>query len=400
MSDNPVILFFPFDLMSHYFRSLRVAISLKDHYEVYIKWSDKFAYWINKSGIRTFNCIDINAETALEKTGKFDFTWLNACDLETIFLEQVKVINEYKPAWVIGDTSFTLKMAAEASGVQYLSILNGYSTRYYEYTRMLSPWHPAAPFISWLPYDLRLKLIRIGETCYYLLILREFNKVRAKHKLRKAAHYLEELTGDKNVICDLPEIFPQNNLPENFQFIGPIFYNNDSTGTTILEKLDSNKKTILLTLGSSKKWDCFEFLNREEFSVYNIIVVGDKKNVLHASFVLKTSFVNFNEVLPEVDLMICHGGNGTLYHALFNQVPVLCHEFNLEQTWNAQRIEELGYGQSLNNIHKKNTHSIIKYWLDKKSGIQWNLDFGAFNNGIQNNLLHNVLRARNEPTNS
>ena len=35
--------------------------------------------------------MDLDAETALEKTGEFDFSWLNANDLETVFLEQVKV---------------------------------------------------------------------------------------------------------------------------------------------------------------------------------------------------------------------------------------------------------------------------------------------------------------------
>ena len=143
MSDKSLILVFPFDLMSHFFGSLRVAVSLNDHYEVYMKWSDKYAYWLKKSGLQTFNCVDLNAETALEKTGEFDFSWLNASALEAVFLEQVKVIKEYNPTLVIGDTSFTLKMAAEATGVHYLSILNGYSTRYYKLTRKLSPNHPA-----------------------------------------------------------------------------------------------------------------------------------------------------------------------------------------------------------------------------------------------------------------
>ena len=142
MSDKPVILFFPFDLMSHVFRSLRVALTLNDHYDVYMRWSDNYAYWLNQSGLKTFSCIDFDAATALEKTGEFDFSWLNAHALETVFLDQVRIINRYKPALVIGDAAFTLKMAAEATGVQYLSILNGYSTRFYRLTRRLFPGHP------------------------------------------------------------------------------------------------------------------------------------------------------------------------------------------------------------------------------------------------------------------
>ena len=137
------------------------------------------------------------------------------------------------------------------------------------------------------------------------------------------------------------------------------------TGSTILEKLNSNKKTILITMGSSKEWEQFKFFNNQEFSMYNVIVVGEKNNVMHASFLLKTPFVNFEEVLPKVDLMICHGGNGTLYHALFNKIPVLSYQSHLEQTWNVHRIEELGYGQSLDNINPKDIHVVINDWSEK-----------------------------------
>lgn len=386
--------------MSHFFRSLRVAIALKDHYEVYMKGSDNYASWLSKSGLKTFQCIDLDAETALEKTGAFDFTWLNANDLEAVFLEQVNVIKKYKPTLVIGDTSFSLKMAAEATGVPYLSILNGYSTRFYKFTRRLSPGHPVAPSINWLPDLLLLPMVRLGEARNFLLILKEFNKVRAKYSLQKTTHYLDELAGNINVISDLPEMFPQKSLPENFHFIGPLFYKNDIKGTAILEKLDSNKKTILLTMGSSKEWERFKFLNMEEFSRYNVIVVGAKNDVMHASFLIKAPFVNFEEVLPEVDLMICHGGNGTLYHALINKVPVLCQESHLEQTWNVQRIEQLGYGQSWNKINPKNIHKVMNDWMEKKSRLQWNLNFDTFNNDYQNHLLLKMAGSQNKETNN
>ena len=249
--------------------------------------------------------------------------------------------------------------------------------------------------ISWLPDFLYLPLVRIGEAWNFLLILQEFRKVRTKYKLRKTHHYLEELEGTENIICDLPEIFPQKKLPANFRFIGPLFYKSDSTSGAILEKLNPNKKTILITLGSSKEWERFKFFNREEFSRYNVIVAGENSNVLHASFLLKMPFINFEEVLPKVDLVICHGGNGTLYQAFFNKVPVLCRPYHMEQTWNVHRIEELGYGQSLNNTNPKNIHAFISEWMGKKSGIKWNLDFDAFNNDFQDDLLVKMASAGN-----
>ena len=391
MPDKPVILIFPFDLMSHFFRSLRVAIALKDQYEVYLNGSGKYDDWLGKAGIKSFSCLQLDAEMALEKTGKFDFSWLNAGALEAVFLEQVQTIKRFNPAMVIGDTSFPLKMAAEAAGVKHLSILNAYSTRYYQYTRRLSPRHRAAPLISWLPDIFYLPMVRMGEAWNFYQILKEFNKVRRKHKLRPTAHYLEELAGDTNVLCDLPEIFPQKKLPGNFNFIGPLFYPLDLLNGKLMEKLDPGKPTILITLGSSTDWDRFTFLNSEEYSAYNLVVVGEKNEVLHAPFIIKVPFVNYEEVLPQVDLVICHGGNGTIYHALKNKIPVLCLEFHLEQTWNIQRMEDLGYGQNLIKIHPHRVHEIVQFWLEKKSSIRWNLDFHAFRQEEQNRLLQQIV---------
>ena len=106
---------------------------------------------------------------------------------------------------------------------------------------------------------------------------------------------------------------------------------------------------------------------------------------------MKVPFVNYEEVLPQVDLVICHGGNGTIYHALKNKVPVLCLEFHLEQTWNIQRMEELGYGQNLIKVHPSKVHQVVLHWLEKKSSIQWNLDFHAFNQDVQNSLLQQIV---------
>lgn len=394
MNQKPVILFFQFNLMSHFFRSLRLANELKEHYDVYIQSSEKYAKWLNESGLKSFECKDFNAEEALKKVGEFDFSWLNAHTLEEIFLEQVDVIKKFKATLVIGDTSFSLKMATEAMGVPYFSILNGYSTRFYQYTRTLSSSHPIAPYINWLPSFLLHPMVRIGEKRSFSLLLKEFKKVRNKHNLNITNHYLEELSGDQTFICDLPEMFPQKNLPNHHHIIGPLFHSIGQPKDPILEKIKLNKKTILLTMGSSTEWERFAFLNNKEYSIYNIIVVGENKNIMNASFLLKPSFVNYDEVLPKVDLVICHGGNGTLYQALSNKIPVLCYPSHVEQSWNVQRIEALGYGQSLEKVKTGDLSNAIKFWLERKPEIEWKLTFNNFNNEFQNKLFLDVVNTK------
>lgn len=391
MSKKPVILFFQFDLMSHIFRSLRLAKVLNNTYDVYMRESEKYSKYIENSGVKEFKCIDFDPETSVKKLGEYDFSWLNEKNLEKIFLAQVDVINKYKPDIVIGDTSFSLKMAAEQTGVKYISILNGYFTKYYKLTRELSLSHPISKYISRLPKGILNPIVRYKEAENFMLILKEFNKVRAKYSLSGTDNYLDEIEGNSNIICDLPEIFPQKNLPENYHFIGPLFYENRISNGVDKKSIDSNKKTILVSLGSSSDWDRFKFLNDNEFSKYNIIIAGNNHNILHAPFLIKTSFVNFNELHSILDLVICHGGNGTLSNSLVHKIPVLCLPLQPEQHWNTQRIGKMGYGQSIETIKLKRIIKVIEKWIDMKTEIKWELNFNKFNNSFQNNLIHEII---------
>jgi UDP:flavonoid glycosyltransferase YjiC (YdhE family) len=390
MSDKPVILFFQFELMSHFFRSLRLAKVLNPDYEVYMRHTDKYAYRIEKSGLKSFHCKDYNPKTSLEKLGKYDFSWLNQNELEAIFLEQVNSIKKYKPNLVIGDTSFTLKMAAEFTGVPYISIINGYFTKYYKFNRELSPSHPIYSYISWLPDAVLNPVVRYKESQNFKSILKEFNMVRVKYNLRNTSHYLEEIEGDDNIICDLPEVFPQNNLPDNFHFIGPLLNGTDKEDCFEIKKINPNKKTVFVTTGSSEDWERFEFLNKDEYSKYNIIIAGTGHTGMDAPFIIKAPFINFAELLPLVDLVICHGGNGTLYNALANKIPVLCLPSHPEQYWNVQRITDMGYGQSLGNINPDQYPDLIAKWIERKDKIVWALNFDAFSAGIQDKLIKEI----------
>jgi UDP:flavonoid glycosyltransferase YjiC (YdhE family) len=116
-------------------------------------------------------------------------------------------------------------------------------------------------------------------------------------------------------------------------------------------------------------------------------VTGHESHGINAPFLIKAPFISFDDILPKVDVVVCHGGNGTIYQAMLHKVPVLCGPSHLEQTWNAQRVEELGYGQSIHSIHPDRIHAVICDWIEKKSRIRWDLDFDAFNTEFQNSHL-------------
>jgi UDP-N-acetylglucosamine:LPS N-acetylglucosamine transferase len=73
--------------------------------------------------------------------------------------------------------------------------------------------------------------------------------------------------------------------------------------------------------------------------------------------------------MDRVDILICHGGNGTVYQALSHGVPLLFFPGNFEQEWNIQRIIEMGLGARLEDgFDASKVRNIIDSWAGKRKG--------------------------------
>lgn len=364
---KPVVLFFPFDLLSHYSRCIQLAESIKDQYNVCFAASRKYNDLIESAGFKHFNCQLFDPQLVLEDSRKFKFSWLNYENIKRVFWSQVKAIQIYEPAVVLGDTAPTLKMAAEYTKTKHISLMNGYMSKYYVLTRNISKDHPAAIFKKELPHKLVDQMTRTGEQVAFHLIQRVFNKLRKEIQLPKQKMYLDELEGDFNIICDNPEMFPQKNLPQNYKIVGALYYENDKKEPEIEKFLDNEKPSILVNIGSSGDLQKFSFLNNDYFKDFNIIITGEKNSGFAGKNIITRSFINNSAILDKIDLVLCHGGNGTIYQALAYGVPLVCATSIFEQEWNAKRVEDLGYGKCIDDIKSdKEKIEIVKQWIGKK----------------------------------
>ena len=67
-------------------------------------------------------------------------------------------------------------------------------------------------------------------------------------------------------------------------------------------------------------------------------------------------FVDHDEILPRADVVVCHGGSGTVIGALANSVPVLVLPMGADQSLNAERVTALGAGAALDALHARPEH--------------------------------------------
>ncbi|MDD1776390.1 MAG: hypothetical protein LUP94_03445 [Candidatus Methanomethylicus sp.] len=364
---KPLLLIFPMDMAAHYLRCLELGKRIQDQFEIKVAASQKYRNYIADSGFEMFSAENFNSEEIRQAALDFDFSWISKKHIERVLYSQIKAIEEYKPELVLGDTSLPLKMAAERTSTKFVSLLNGYMTKYYRYTRKVSRKHPGYQYSKKIPSKVFDMLTHRIENASFRKIHEPFRAIRKELKLREQQFYLDEFEGDINLICDLPEIFPQIKMPSNYSFIGPLFYINGREEVELLEFITKFERRILITAGSTGDLEKLKFLADTPFRKYGMIVSGDSNSSLYGPNILSRPFINHLSILPKMDLMICHGGNGTIYQSLACGIPVLAFPMIFEQEWNADRIEELGLGAFMEEgIETQLFLSKIDEWMLKK----------------------------------
>jgi UDP:flavonoid glycosyltransferase YjiC (YdhE family) len=367
MKDKPLMLVFPHNVMAHYLRCLQLAKHLQEYFTVGFLSSEEYNSFVEKAGFETFECAKFDAQRVLLDSNNFSFSWLNYSDICIIFQQQVEVLSKLKPVAVLGDTSPTLAMAAELKNVFHISLLNGYMTRLYANGRRIPSSYPLYKVFRLLPGTLSGYLTTVGEQISFYHIHRPFSKLRRRFRLDVRHSYLQEIEGNLNLICDLPEIFPQRNLPSGYQFIPPLFHQTNVARQVPTSAIDASNRTILVTMGSTGNWQSVSFLNDQCFSKYNIVTAGDAQGVIRGNNVIAIPFIEDESLFEHSDLAICHGGNGTIYQCLSFGIPVLCQTANFEQEYNLDGIERLGYGMRINNVNSAEAHALlIEEWISKK----------------------------------
>lgn len=364
---KPLVLVFPFDLLSHYLRCLEIAKKLSGAYDFRFVHSPKFNEYITEAGFGIFDCESFDPEKVMPLARKFDFSWLDPATIEIIYKNQIRVIEELQPAIVVGDTSPTLKMAAEKTGTPFITLMNGYMTKHYARVRKLSVNHPAHKMLQKFPGKVQSGIVAQAEKMALKAVHKPFRQLRMQEGLGKTADYFAELEGDLNLICDFEEMYPQKELPESFRFVGAIKTAVDATEDSKPLKISENRKTILVTMGSSGDWDKVDFLHADFFNRFNLILAGYKGQYYSNSKFNARSFINLDEIMPEVDLVICHGGNGTVNAAISHGVPVIGLPSHFEQEWNMQGVEEIGFGETMPAKPDMNAiKCIVQKWVEVK----------------------------------
>jgi len=341
------LLFAPFDLLSHYLRCLSIANSLnKNEFEIVFLRSRHYNSFVEANGYRiTDNTVNAY-ENVVSKASKFNFSWINKQSVRQTVDAFIQVVEVEKPDVLISDTFLGAKIVAEKLNLNHVALLNAYVTNYYAGLRDVPHHHKAIRFKKYVSPEKWERIVRSIEEMTLKQVHSPFRKLRLEWHLPPQNNLFDEFTGQYNLLCDDEDIFPLLTKPSCYEYIGPVLYNCFQHNPSLMTFLERYKHLPLLyiTSGSSGKYIIPDILNVDELNDYAVIVAGyhedaDYKNILFRKF------VNFDDVAPQVDLVICHGGNGSVYQALNAGKRIIAVPWIFEQEWNVQRFSQLGLCQ-------------------------------------------------------
>jgi len=281
---------------------------------------------------------------------KFEF--VSASVLKDMVKSDVSLFNRLKPDLVLSDGRFSAMISTQICGAPHAAIVNASSTSY----RSI----PYVPLFDNFIFD-RLcqqkslknlfdKVNLIVEMSIFDQAMREFKRLCTRYRLKTAVTATNCLAGkDLTLLADIPEYFPVKNKPENYHYIGPVTWEASKQMATPKwwPVPETAQPQIYITMGTTGDGGLFSKIY-EQFKhsgMVSIVTTGsqsDFETIPGVTYV--TDFMNGKIILANTDIVVCHGGNGTIYQALSMGKPVIGIPSIPDQDFNMRRVEAMGLG--------------------------------------------------------
>ncbi len=257
----------------------------------------------------------------------------------------LKLLNEYRPAAVVGDFRLSLGISARLAGIPYFNISNAYWS---PYARLRYPV-PDIPLVRFAGVRLGQFLFTLARPIAFALHARPINQARKHYGLPPLPADLRHAytEADHVLYADVPEIVPTRDLPTNHHFIGPIAWSPQVDLPDWWQAVPHDKPIVYVTLGSSGQAkrlpDILQALAPLPVSVIVAHAGHPPAGVIPKNAWL-SAFLPGGQAAARAALVICNGGSPTSYQGLAAGIPIIGLASNLDQYLNMSLIEAAGAG--------------------------------------------------------
>ncbi|HTB78920.1 MAG TPA: nucleotide disphospho-sugar-binding domain-containing protein [Polyangiaceae bacterium] len=291
---------------------------------------------------------DITMDVARKGTPPSLSWWKNVCDQSVA--SDLQALEKIKPDAVVADMRWSMSTSARAFGVPYVAIANACWTDRFAQQIEVPEGHITSKFLGkWLAKAafpmIEQLLMKYGAMGY--------KEVRRKYGMGPLRSMWEAVEGDITLMPDLPEFMPVvRDTSPTFRYIGPLLWDANMGLPSWFSKLQPGRPTIYFTMGSTGDTKFFEeavrVFGNTEFQV--LITTGGLAEIPNPpSNVFIAKYAPGDALMAVSDVVVSHGGNGTVYQALSCGVPVIGFPTMFDQEINMRQVEALGIGIQMSN---------------------------------------------------
>lgn len=347
-----VLAFADANFLAHVSRALEVCKVLRDKHghDVVFAGDGHFLKLARQAGFVTDTVFTVPRAASLKLANRATlvrYSWWKDMMLRSV-QSDLEVIHRHRPDVVLGDMHWSLSISAEVAKIPYISITNAHWTSYFALPLKAFHGHIMTRFVGEQLASALIPALKATATRYWSL---PYWKYRRDHGLpmRHCDGLLEVIQGDLTLLADVPEYGPTVAArPPHVHYVGPILWEPDIPDPVWYDRLDPDKPTLYITMGSTGDPLFFEKATRYfGGSRYQVIMTTGGLSVdipeVPDNFFIE-EFARGDRLVEKADVVINHGGNGSIYQALAGGVPVIGAPYHVDQDVNLQIVERLGCG--------------------------------------------------------
>ena len=387
---KPTILILPYTpTLSHISRPLAVAKNLHKTgcNIVFAGFNTKKSKipFIAEEGFKILPLYESDPDVLFDNIRKGKLAFVIRSSLIKMIQADILLFNKIKPDLVLSDGRFSAMISTQICNIPHAAIVNASSTEY-----------RSIPYVPMFEHFFlkRLKNKKFHQFCNAVNLKLEmsifdsamnvFSRLSDKLNLRYKVTATNCLAGkDITLLADIPEYFPVKNKPKNYHYIGPVTWKrSDFVCNPLWWPLPESKtKTAYITMGTTGENSLFAKVYNEfsKSDFISIVTTGGQaanfKTIPNKIYV--EDYMDGEMVIQDSDIVVCHGGNGTIYQALSMGKPVIGIPTIPDQDFNMRRVEALGAGIRIPMKNARRNPEIIvqkaEYILNNEQQFKANL---------------------------